>query len=211
VRGLDSCLEEPAGTTLRATPIAFHYVQLLLPQAAAGHGEEAGRLFEGSRWSANALPVFASRIRGDAGAHSPVDLGTEDGESLKGDAGSEAACSAVAATERPAAECESVAFVGRWAGSVATQFLAETLLRLQRVEQEEEDREVELHAYESGEARIGNRREDVGVEQLPVLSVWRKEFVHAGSGTEVKVRASKGLEQRQNPHPLPTPQRVRRP
>jgi REP element-mobilizing transposase RayT len=35
------------------------------------------------------------------------------------------------------------------------QFLAEALLRLQCVEPQEADREVELHAHESGEARFG--------------------------------------------------------
>jgi hypothetical protein len=45
----------------------------------------------------------------------------------------------------------------------------------------------------------------VGVEQLPVLSIRRKDRVHGGCGTEVKDQES------QNPHPLPTPQRVRHP
>jgi len=136
---LDSGVEKPAGTTLWATTSAFHYVQLLPPQAAAGHGEEARRLLKDSGWSANTLPVFAGGLCGDAGTHSPVDLGTEGGESVKGDAGSEAACSAIAATERPRAECKSNAFMGPWAANAAAQFLAKTFLRLQCVEQEEEN------------------------------------------------------------------------
>ena len=48
-------------------------------------------------------------------------------------------------------------------------------------------------------------REDVGVEQLPLLSVCRKEFVHAGCGTEVNVRGGEFNRERQNPHPFANP------
>ena len=55
------------------------------------------------------------------------------------------------------------------------------------VEREEEDREAELHAQESGEARIGRGAGVVGVEQLSVLSVWGEECMHARSGAELGV------------------------
>jgi hypothetical protein len=91
-------------------------------------------------------------------------------------------------------DSRSIASVARRARSNAAQFLAEEVLRFQRVEQEEENEEAELHAHESGEARIGNGCEVMGVEQLPVLSVWRKERVHAGCGTKMKVRVSQFQE-----------------
>src|SRR6185437_15448913 len=48
-------------------------------------------------------------------------------------------------------------------------FLAAAILRFQRVEREEAEREVELHALQPREARVGNKAERLGVEQLPIL------------------------------------------
>jgi len=49
------------------------------------------------------------------------------------------------------------------------------------VEPEEEDREAELYAQESGETRVGGGAAVVDVEQLSVLSVRGEERVPAGS------------------------------
>jgi len=53
------------------------------------------------------------------------------------------------------------------------------------LEQEEENRETQLHAHESGETRTGRRPEIVAVEQLPFLSVRREEHLYIRSRTEV--------------------------
>ena len=81
-----------------------------------------------------ALPLLVGRLCGDAGTHSLADFGAEDGESLDGDASAEAARLAIVATKRPASGSESIAAVARRARSNAAEFLAETVLRFQRVE-----------------------------------------------------------------------------
>jgi hypothetical protein len=77
------------------------------------------------------------------------------------------------------------------------------------VECEEGDREAELHAQESGETRVGGGAA-VGVEQLPVLSVWGKERMYAGSGTEVGARRDGRYDAASKPAPSPAA-RVRHP
>ena len=47
--------------------------------------------------------------------------------------------------------------------------LAAAVLRLQRVQREEEDREAELHARESDESQVGEASERLAVEQLGIL------------------------------------------
>jgi hypothetical protein len=53
------------------------------------------------------------------------------------------------------------------------------------VEFEEEEREDELHAFQSGEERIGDASEGLGLEQLWILFHQRQKFVPAESGVEV--------------------------
>jgi hypothetical protein len=50
--------------------------------------------------------------------------------------------------------------------------LATAVLRFQRLEPEEANGEAELHAHESGKARIGGGCEALALEQLSILSVW---------------------------------------
>jgi hypothetical protein len=60
--------------------------------------------------------------------------------------------------------------------------LAEAILRLQRVEREEKEREDELHAPQSGETRTRRTSEGVAVEQSSVLFDRRERIVCAESG-----------------------------
>jgi hypothetical protein len=76
-------------------------------------------------------------LRGDARTHSSADFRAGGGESEHGDAGFEATRFAISETKRAASESESIAAVARGARSNAAQFLAETVLRFQRVEREE--------------------------------------------------------------------------
>jgi hypothetical protein len=64
------------------------------------------------------------------------------------------------------------------------------------LEQEEENREAQLHAHESGETWTGHRPEIVAVEQLPFLSVSQEGFVHTRSRTEVMDRCEENREKR---------------
>ena len=59
--------------------------------------------------------------------------------------------------------------------------LAAAVLRLQCVEREEEERENELHAFQSGEERIGDASEGLALEQLRFLYQDANEFVRAES------------------------------
>ena len=94
---------------------------------------------EDSRRSAGALPVLAGRLRGDAGTYSSTYQRAEGGDSEHGDASSEATRGAIVAAKKPAKESESIASLARRTRGNAAQFLAETVLRFQRVEREEED------------------------------------------------------------------------
>jgi hypothetical protein len=53
------------------------------------------------------------------------------------------------------------------------------------VEFEEEERKDELHAFQSGEEKIGNASEGLGLEQLWILFLRRQKFVPAESGVEI--------------------------
>ena len=133
------------------------------------------------------------------------------GHAFHRDAGAEAARLAVfAAGSRATAQSKPNATVARGARRSFAQFLAAALLRFQRVEREEEDRETELHAHESGETRVGGRAAVVDVEQLPVLSVWGEECVYAGSGTGVRVPSAGRGTAASKPAPSPAA-RVRHP
>ena len=64
--------------------------------------------------------------------------------------------------------------------------LAGAVLRLQRVEREEKEREDELHALQSGETRIRRTSEGVALELSSVLFDRRKRIVRAESGVEAE-------------------------
>ena len=51
--------------------------------------------------------------------------------------------------------------------------LAEDILRFQRVDREEAEREARVHARESGAAKTGATSEGLALEQLGILSKWR--------------------------------------
>jgi hypothetical protein len=77
--------------------------------------------------------------------------------------------------------------------------LAETVLRFQCVERQEKEREDELHAFQSGEERVGGASKGLGLEQLWFLFQDRNEFVRPESGVEAENENLKTIqEQRQN-------------
>ena len=63
--------------------------------------------------------------------------------------------------------------------------LAGAVLRFQRVEREEKEREDELHALQSRETRTRGTPEGVEVEQFPFLYDRREGIVRAESGVGV--------------------------
>lgn len=60
-------------------------------------------------------------------------------------------------------------FVGGAVCEALGAFLAAALLRFQRVERAQEEREAELHALPSGGVRFGPESQGLDMEQLPVL------------------------------------------
>jgi hypothetical protein len=89
--------------------------------------------------------------------------------------------------------------------------LAATVLRFQCVEREEKEREDELHAFQSGEARVGDTSEGLALEQLRFLLQDKNEFVRAESGVEAeKLKSVKEQELKSKPEPF-TLRRVRHP
>ena len=97
-------------------------------------------------------------------------------------------------------------FMGRRVAEERQPVLAASVLRLQRVELEEKEREAELHAFQSGEARAGQTSQGVVVEQLRVLLERDREWVSAESGLE----AGQGGRQKRKTHPSEK-RRVRHP
>ena len=61
--------------------------------------------------------------------------------------------------------------------AAASDLLAASLLRFQRLQPQEEDRKAAIHASQSGEAWAGGIAGAMAVEQLSILSVWRKRAV----------------------------------
>src|SRR5207302_359257 len=88
-----------------------------------------------------------------ARARSPAHHRTGTGETLACVANVEAEC------------CPADARAGR------RFFLAAPILRLQRLERSQADREAALYSSQSGEKRHGSEPGAVGVEQLPALSL----------------------------------------
>ena len=70
--------------------------------------------------------------------------------------------------EAPEIRAAAAIAVCRLSGS-APQILAAPVLRFQRVESCEEEREIALYACESGEERLGDGRERLALEQLWLL------------------------------------------
>jgi hypothetical protein len=86
-----------------------------------------------------------------------------------------------------------MAMGGRSRAEVLTVLAAE-LLRFQRMEREEKERE-ELHAFQSGEERAGGASERLALEQLRFLLQDRNEFVRAESGVEAENESLKTIQE----------------
>jgi len=71
-------------------------------------------------------------------------------------------------------------------GLAISALLAAAVLRFQRVEREEKEREDELHALQSGEARTRGAPEGLDLEQLPLLLEERGKSVRSESGAIVR-------------------------
>jgi hypothetical protein len=119
-----------------------------------------------------------SRLGGHAGALSYPDERTEDRHCFPGDAGAEATCGeevpGKTQIDKPDASLE---------GGIWSSVLADAVLRLQRLQRQEEDPEVTLHASQPGEAEAGNSSGAVAMEQLSLLSFWGRG---RGEGRKVK-------------------------
>jgi hypothetical protein len=147
---------------------------------------------ENPRRSSPNLSVRARRLRGDAGAHSSAHLRAPDRHAFHGHASLQTTRLTIAPREKTTAA--QLVSTGSLEGSSARrspQFLAESLLRFQRLEPQETNREAELHAHESREIRFGDRSQVVGLEQLPLLSVRGEKSLHAGSRTEIGFQGEK--------------------
>lgn len=172
--------EEQTRTALRFWPLAFHHLQLLPADASSCVPQVSRHIAEDSQPSAGPLRFRFVWVRGDAGAYPPTYQRAQYGRSVDGDESVEAASLA-----RPPAEEEvqsrgrSNASLGRTGCKTSRAFLAEAILRFQRVERAETEREDELHALQSGEERIGRESERLEMEQLPVLLAEREGAMHA--------------------------------
>lgn len=78
--------------------------------------------------------------------------------------------------------------MGRAGGPPVSAFLAAEVLRFQRVERQEKEREDELHALQSREARARRAPKGVDLEQLSVLLEGRGESVRSQSRAIVQRR-----------------------
>ena len=187
--------EIPAETHLWNGPSALHHVQLLPAAAATGNGARARHLLEDSRRSSRKVRPGIDRLHPDAGAHSPTDERAECGEPLDRDAGAEAAGFASDETKAGSKKSGSgpTSIVGGSREREGETFLAVEVLRFQRVELEKEEREVELHAFQSGEAGIGETSEGLEMEQLRILFTREAERMSAESavGSETKAAQSR--------------------
>jgi hypothetical protein len=150
-------------------------------------------------------------MRGDARTHSSADFRAGGGESEHGNASSEATRGA---SDAPAEKTHAVRTEMPMGGSSRAEtptVLAATVLRFQCVEREEKEREDELYAFQSGEARAGDTSEGLALEQLRFLLQDRNEFVRAESGVEAeKLKSVKEQELKSKPEPF-TLRRVRHP
>ena len=85
--------------------------------------------------------------------------------------------------------------MGRGSCEEIPTVLATTVLRLQCVEREEKERKDELHAFQSGEERVGGASERLALEQLWFLLQDRIEFVPPESGVEAENENVKTIQE----------------
>ena len=115
-------------------------------------------------------------MRSYAGAFSSADERAGEGNAVERDASPKTARGAE--TSSPASPPHALGAVAAVAGIAASgtpRLLAAAFLRFQCVEQKKEDRETQLHAQESGQARTGRVPRRLAVEQLLVLYGTRKQ------------------------------------
>ena len=160
---------EKSETTLRKRRSAFHYFQLLRKKGAPGDRSGAESFCESNGRSEGTIRVLASGLCVDAGACAFVGERTEERNAFQDSAGVEAESVAGDARE------EKARFTGTVGAKVSERtwrveaILAKEILRLQRLEREEAEREIRVHARESGEAETGGASEGLAMEQLVVL------------------------------------------
>src|SRR5260370_33930521 len=109
------------------------------------------------------------RVCRDAGTRAPADGRAEERYAVEGTASAEAGGFPGAARKRKEAGAGEVAVAVFPDGDGCGGDLAKTVIRLQRVERGEAEREAAIHARESRETKTGAASERLGVEQLVAL------------------------------------------
>ena len=161
--------KESPGTALRFRPPPLHYVQLLPADALARQRARAQRFPEDSERSAGPVRLRFVRLRRYARTDPSAHQRASHRESVSGHEGAQTARLPRVAATQNACFRRTVAFVGRAARSALGALLAAPVLRFQRVERAQEEREDELHALQPRQTRPGSRSGRLDLEQLPIL------------------------------------------
>jgi hypothetical protein len=136
-------------TSLRSRRSPLHYLQLLSPSRISGHSAIPRLLRQCPRRRPRPSSISSFRLCGDARARSPANKRTTHSYSLHRSAGLET--KSVTRTGFNSVRVDNNS-ASRWPGAAKNDrrfLLAKALLRLQRLESRQNQRETLLHARES--------------------------------------------------------------
>src|SRR5579859_1212531 len=153
-------------TVLRAGRSAFCDFQLL---SAAGFVEVqacANSVCAGTGASTARAKILAGWICGDAQSCACADERTHSGNGVDGTAATEAACFAQDAEAEEGRKRRTTTIGIRCGRRRVAVVLAGAILRFQRIQPGESERETKLHARESGDPETSEASERLAVEQL---------------------------------------------
>jgi hypothetical protein len=164
---LHSLRAEGSQAILRRRTRALYHLQLLPSPTLAGHRATSQSVRSHSGANPAAPWIRRSRLPGHARAFSSSNNRAATGRSIPSDAIAEttlraASHTAIASHAISHKECS---------GSVAAACMAGSLLRLQRLDRAQANRETALHASQSGKTQTGAGTAAVAVEQFSGLSL----------------------------------------
>src|SRR5712664_4082531 len=154
---------------LRARSSSFSDVQLLPAVAVARDSASKKLVCQGTAQGSARVWIPSGGLRGDAESCASVDQRAKEGDSLDGAADAQATRlpedEGEGAGDAEGATFPEISEVHHGAAAV----LAATVLRFQRVQTPEEERETGVHARESGSARTREASEGLALEQFFIL------------------------------------------
>jgi hypothetical protein len=171
--GFDSSLglnhAQPPATPLRAGRSPLHHLLLLSSATFSGNPSRPAWVCEGAGRSSLTVRIPTSRLCGDARTCSSIDQRASQKQPFEGRSGLEAKGLPRSAPQKERASAGAVGTPVQGFHQGGIRFLAEAVLRFQRVEQQKTAGETGLHAQEPCAAKACLSSQGLAVEQLVAI------------------------------------------